>query len=56
MQTPGGNSTLIDFSLIDYKDYYYLNSYIIYKIIIGKIENEIIIRCKNYMITFNSND
>ena len=56
MQTPGGNNTSFDFSLIDYKDYYYLNSYIIYKIIIGKIENEIIIRCKNYMITFNSND
>jgi len=41
---------------LEYKEYYIIHSYIIYKIIIAKNENEIIIKCKNYMITFNSND
>ena len=56
IHTPQGKTSLIDFSLFDYKEFYILNSYIIFKIIIGKIENEIIINCKNYKISFNVKD
>ena len=37
---------------LDYIQY----NFSIYKIIIGKTENEIIIQCKNYMISFRQNE
>ena len=42
--------------LIDTQEYFLINDNIIYKIIIGKNSNEIFIKNKNYMFTFNEND
>lgn len=42
--------------IIDYKEYYIISYNNIFKIIIRKNENEIIIKCRNYMISFNLND
>ena len=42
--------------LIDTQEYFLINDNIIYKIIIGKNSNEIFIKNKNYMLTFNEND
>ena len=44
------------FSFIDYKEYYLMKNSIIYKISIFVNKNEIIINCKNYMITLNLNN
>ena len=44
-------------SEIDYKEYYLVNENIIYKIIIEKIDNNIIFKCKNnYMISLDINN
>ena len=53
MNTIFNSNYLIYPSIIDYKEYFttFLNN--VYKIIIGKIESEIIINCKNYLISFN---
>ena len=50
------SNTLIQSLDIEYNEYYTIFGNNILKIIIGRIENEIIINCKNYMITFNLND
>ena len=39
--------------IIDFQEYYLLKDYTINKIIIGKNKNEIFIKCKNYIISFN---
>ena len=39
--------------IIDYQEYFILNDNIIYKIVVGKNRNEIFIKCKNYIISFN---
>ena len=39
--------------IIDYQEYFLLNDNIINKIIVGKNKNEIFIKCKNYIISFN---
>ena len=41
---------------IDYQEYYLLNHNLIYKITIFLNNNEIIIKCKNYIITLNINN
>ena len=41
---------------LDYEEYYLINNFKIYKITIVKANNELIIKCKKYMITLNSND
>ena len=41
---------------IDYQEYYQIKDNIIYKLVIIKNNNEIIIRCKNYSIIFNKNN
>ena len=42
--------------IIDYQEYFLLKDNIINKIIIGKNKNEIFIKCKNYIISFNQID
>ena len=54
--TASGNFILNQRHKLQYKEYYYIYSEIIYKIIIAKNENEIIIKCKNYTILLDSND
>ena len=45
--------TQIIYDIIDYQEYFLLKDNIINKIIIGKNKNEIFIKCKNYIISFN---
>ena len=40
----------------DSSDYYIIKNQIIYKIIIEKLNNEISIKCQNYINTFNKNN
>ena len=40
-------------NILDYQEYFLLKDNIINKIIIGKNKNEIFIKCKNYIISFN---
>ena len=42
--------------IIDYQEYFILKDNIINKIIIGKNKNEIFIKCKLYIISFNHNE
>ena len=42
--------------MISSEEYYLINSNIIYKIIVGKKDEGIIIKSKNYAISFNKND
>ena len=50
------NFSEIEQSNIDYQEYYLIKENIIYKIVLFKNENTIIIKCKNYMISFNHHD
>ena len=50
------DNSQVDGELLDYQEFYLINKNIIFKIIIGKKENGIIIKCKNYVISFNSKD
>ena len=43
-------------NLFDYEEYYLIKEKAAYKFIIGKRSNDIIIKCKNYELTFNNND
>ena len=43
-------------NLFDYEEYYLIKEKAVYKFIIVKRPNDIIIKCKNYEITFNNND
>ena len=45
-----------DSSKCDYQDYYINKDQIIYKIIIEKLNNEISIKCQNYINNFNKNN
>ena len=56
MDTILEGTNLIQNSELEYKDYYIQYNYFLYKIIIGKTENEITIQCKNYMISFRQNE
>ena len=40
----------------EYQEYFLIKESVIYKIIIEKFEDNIIMKCKNYMTTFNLND
>ena len=42
--------------LLRYEEYYLIKENFGYKFIIGKNSSDIIIKCKNYLITFNNND
>ena len=46
----------LDLNLSYNKEYYLIKDNIVYKIIIGKTENEVFIQSKNYIISFNHND
>ena len=50
------NNPKIKGKLIAYEEYYLIYSNIIYKIIVGKKDEGIIFKTKNYVITFNKND
>ena len=50
------NKKLLSGNLIDFEEYYLINSNVIFKIIVGKKDEGIIIKSKNYVITFNKND
>ena len=50
------NNSKVKGKLLAYEEYYLIYSNIIYKIIVGKKEEGIIIKSKNYMITFNKKD
>ena len=59
MNTPKGiyvNGNIIFENLIEYEEYYLIKENNAYKFIIGKEENELIIKCKNYEIKLNNND
>ena len=43
-------------TLYEYEDYYLVKDKNAYKVIIGKLRNEIVIRCKNYEIKLNNKD
>ena len=43
-------------NIFDYEEYYLINEKAAYKFIIGKTSNGVIIKCKNYELTFNNND
>ena len=43
-------------NLVDYEEYYLIKEKAAYKFIIGKTSNGVIIKCKNYELTFNNND
>ena len=43
-------------NLFDYEEYYLIREKVVYKIIIGKRSNDIIIKCKNYELSLNNND
>ena len=58
IQTPRGiyqNKAEFE-NLIEYEEYYLIKENIVYKMIIGKKEDEVIIKCKNYKINININD
>ena len=46
-------SQQIDYNFIEYQEYYFIKENLIYKIIIENDGNEIMIKSKNYIITFN---
>ena len=52
----GGTTTLFQNTQLEYREYYIVLNNTIYKIIIGKKENEIVIQCKNYIISFRQNE
>ena len=43
-------------NLFDYEEYYLIREKVVYKLIIGKRSNDIIIKCKNYELSLNNND
>ena len=43
-------------NIINYEEYYLIKEKAGYKFIIGKRHNDIIIKCKNYELTFNNKD
>ena len=50
------NNPKVNGKLLDYEEFYLIYSNMIFKIIIGKKEEGIIIKTKNYVISFNKND
>ena len=57
--TPSGNyikeNILMD-NIKEYEEYYLIKENNAYRIFIGKLDNNLIIKCKNYEIIFNNND
>ena len=49
-------NSLAFINIIDYQEYYLIKENIIYKVLIGKNENQILIKCKDYMIDLTEND
>ena len=47
------NKNKINETLLEYEEYYLIKQKSVYKIIIGKLEKEIIIQCKHYKIKIN---
>ena len=47
------SKNIINETLFEYEEYYLIKQKSVYKIIIGKLEKEIIIQCKNYKIKIN---
>ena len=43
-------------NIFDYEEYYLIKEKVGYKFIVGKRSNDIIIKCKNYELTFNNKD
>ena len=56
MKTPIGINDKKTGQIIEHEEYYLMKENNIYKFIIGKEENELIIKCKNYEIKLNNND
>ena len=50
------NNSKVNGKLIDYEEFYLMYTNLIFKLIIGKKEEGIIIKTKNYIISFNRND
>ena len=53
-KTPKGKS--LNKEILKYDDFYLIKDNNAYKIIIEKLEDEILIKCKNYKIKLNNND
>ena len=53
-KTPKGNNLNED--ILKYDEFYLIKENNAYKIIIEKLKNEILIKCKNYEIKLNNND